>query len=44
MHAKFGIGTVAELKDEPKDYRVSVDFDEDGRKVMYATFAKLKKV
>ncbi len=44
MHVKFGLGTVAELTDEPKDYRVSVDFDEVGRKVMYATFAKLKKV
>ena len=44
MHVKFGLGTVAELTEEPKDYRVSVDFDELGRKVMYATFAKLKKV
>ena len=43
-HIKFGLGTVAELTDEPKDYKVSVDFDEAGRKVMYAGFAKLKKV
>ncbi len=43
-HVKFGIGTVAELKDEPKDYRVTVDFDEAGRKVLYAGFAKLEKV
>ena len=44
QHVKFGIGTVAEIADEPKDYRITVDFDEMGRKVMYAGFAKLKKL
>ncbi len=44
LHSKFGIGTVTEIKDEPKDYRVTVEFDEGGQRVMYAGFAKLKKV
>ena len=44
QHVKFGIGTVAEIADEPKDYKITVDFDEMGRKVMYAGFAKLKKL
>lgn len=43
-HAKFGEGTVLSVEKEPRDYRVSVEFDEYGHKVMYAAFAKLKRV
>lgn len=43
-HIKYGIGTVKNLEQGAKDYQVSVDFDTAGPKVMYATFAKLKKV
>ena len=43
-HLKFGKGTVKEIVDDPKDYKVTVDFDEDGIKTMYAAFAKLKKI
>ncbi|MDO4961401.1 MAG: UvrD-helicase domain-containing protein [Eubacteriales bacterium] len=44
IHTKFGLGTVVSIDDEPKDYKVTVDFDEAGRKIMYAGFAKLKKI
>ena len=44
VHVKFGIGTVAGIEEDVRDYRVTVDFDDAGRKVMYAGFAKLKKV
>ncbi|MBP5473016.1 MAG: ATP-binding domain-containing protein, partial [Lachnospiraceae bacterium] len=40
-HFKFGAGTVTALVKEPRDYKVSVDFDAHGQKVMYASFAKL---
>ncbi len=40
-HFKFGAGTVTALMKEPRDYKVSVDFDAHGLKVMYASFAKL---
>ena len=43
-HIKFGDGTVAELEKGPRDYKVTVDFDEVGRKIMYAAFAKLQKI
>lgn len=43
-HIKYGEGTVAEIVDDVKDYKVTVDFDTAGRKVMYAMFAKLKKL
>ena len=42
-HFKFGAGTVTALTKEPRDYKVSVDFDAHGPKVMYASFAKLVK-
>ena len=42
-HFKFGAGTVTALVREPRDYKVSVDFDAHGQKVMYASFAKLVK-
>ena len=43
QHIKFGVGTVTNIVDEPRDYKVSVEFEQYGPKVMYASFAKLKK-
>ncbi len=43
-HVKFGDGTVRLLEDTPRDYKVTVEFDEAGQKVMYAAFAKLEKI
>ncbi|MCR5403051.1 MAG: UvrD-helicase domain-containing protein [Butyrivibrio sp.] len=43
-HVKYGEGTVASLEEGPRDYKVTVLFDECGQKIMYAAFAKLKKV
>ena len=42
-HAKFGDGVVKEIKDGPKDYEVTVEFDKAGKKRMFASFAKLEK-
>ena len=44
VHIKFGEGTVVSIKKEPRDYQVTVHFDAVGQKVMYAAFAKLKKI
>jgi DNA helicase-2/ATP-dependent DNA helicase PcrA len=43
-HVKYGEGTVLDISREPRDYKVTVDFDKAGQKIMYATFAKLKRV
>ena len=43
-HIKFGEGTVTDLEPGPRDYKVTVDFDDAGTKVMYALFAKLEKI
>lgn len=43
VSAKFGAGTVENIKDGPKDYEVTVNFDKVGVKKMFASFAKLKK-
>lgn len=43
-HVKYGEGTVLALQKEPRDYKVTVNFDQAGQKVMYASFAKLKRV
>lgn len=43
-HIKYGEGTVLKIDREPRDYKVSVDFDKAGQKIMYASFAKLKRV
>ncbi len=43
-HVKFGEGTVVDITEQKKDFEVTVDFDGPGRKRMYATFAKLKKI
>lgn len=44
VHGRFGKGTVEQIKDGPKDYEVTVCFDEVGVKKMFASFAKLEKV
>ena len=43
-HIKYGEGTVIDLEPGPRDYKVTVDFDDVGQKIMYAAFAKLKKL
>ncbi len=43
-HIKYGEGTVLKIDKEPRDYKVTVNFDSAGNKIMYAAFAKLKKV
>lgn len=43
-HAKFGEGVVVNMEPGPKDTKVTVDFDNGGRKIMYALFAKLVKM
>ncbi len=43
-HIKFGEGTVVQINDGGRDFEVTVEFDGAGRKKMFASFAKLKKV
>lgn len=43
-HIKYGEGTVLGLVKEPRDYKVTVNFDNAGQKIMYASFAKLKRI
>ena len=43
-HQKFGDGKVLAIADGPKDYMVTVDFEEHGIKKMLAGFAKLEKI
>ena len=43
-HVKFGEGTVLKIEDTDKDKKVTVQFDSAGVRIMYASFAKLKKV
>lgn len=43
-HIKYGEGTVTALEPGPRDYKVTVDFDESGQKIMYAAFAKLQTI
>ena len=40
-HTKYGEGTVKAVEPGPRDYKVTVLFDEYGQKIMYAAFAKL---
>ena len=44
QHIKYGVGTVMNIIEEPRDYKVTVEFDAAGQKIMYAAFAKLKKI
>ncbi|MBQ9866959.1 MAG: UvrD-helicase domain-containing protein [Lachnospiraceae bacterium] len=43
-HVKYGDGEVLAIEKGPRDYQVTVMFDENGQKVMYAAFAKLQKI
>lgn len=43
-HVKYGEGTVTNVEKGPRDYQVTVVFDDAGQKIMYAAFAKLKKL
>lgn len=43
-HVKYGEGIVLNVSKEPRDYKVTVDFDQAGQKIMYASFAKLKSL
>ena len=43
-HIKYGDGTVRAIEKAPRDYKVTVQFDECGQKIMYAGFAKLQKL
>lgn len=43
-HVKYGEGTVTDLEPGPRDYKVTVDFDDAGQKIMYAAFARLVKI
>lgn len=43
-HIKYGEGTVLAISQEPRDYKVTVAFDQAGQKIMYASFAKLKRM
>ena len=43
-HIKYGEGVVTSIVKEPRDYKVTVQFDDAGQKIMYASFAKLKRV
>jgi len=43
-HIKYGEGSVIAISREPRDYKVTVMFDNAGQKIMYASFAKLKRL
>lgn len=43
-HMRYGEGTVLKIEPGPRDARVTVMFDEAGQKIMYAGFAKLRKI
>lgn len=43
-HSRFGDGTVKSITDGGKDYEVTVEFDTQGVRKMFASFAKLKKL
>ncbi len=44
QHIKYGEGTVLNITQETRDYKVTVQFDAYGNKIMYAAFAKLRKI
>ncbi len=43
-HIKYGKGKVTALEEGDRDYKVTVQFDDCGQKIMYAAFAKLQKL
>lgn len=44
LHVKYGEGSVSDIQRESRDYKVTVEFDRAGQKIMYASFAKLKRL
>ena len=44
LHIKYGEGKVLHIEKETRDYKVTVEFDRVGQKIMYASFAKLKRL
>ena len=43
-HIKYGEGTVLNIVQDTRDFKVTVNFDDYGNIIMYAAFAKLKKI
>ncbi len=43
-HMKYGQGEVSDITDIGRDYQVTVDFDNAGRRILLAGFAKLSKI
>ena len=43
-HVKYGEGEVLHIDRENRDYKITVNFDKAGQKIMYASFAKLKRL
>ena len=43
-HVKYGEGTVTAMEKGPRDWKVTVMFDECGQRILYAAFAKLEKI
>jgi len=43
-HMKYGEGVVSDITDIGRDYQVTVDFDNFGRRILLAGFAKLAKI
>ncbi|MFG6368306.1 MAG: UvrD-helicase domain-containing protein [Lachnospiraceae bacterium] len=43
-HVKYGDGTVLNIVQDIRDFKVTVNFDAYGNKIMYAAFAKLQKI
>ncbi|MBE5851853.1 MAG: ATP-dependent DNA helicase PcrA [Lachnospiraceae bacterium] len=43
-HIKFGVGEVTGIEKGSRDYQITVEFETAGKRVMYAQFAKLKKI
>jgi DNA helicase-2/ATP-dependent DNA helicase PcrA len=43
-HVKYGTGTVRKIEKGARDFKVTVEFDDAGQKIMFAAFAKLKKL
>lgn len=44
QHIKYGEGTVLNIIQDTRDFKVTVNFDEYGNKIMFAAFAKLKRL
>lgn len=43
-HIKYGDGTVLNIVQDTRDFKITVNFDEYGNKIMYAAFAKLQRI